>query len=80
MDLQSGICNLQPSVPGGTNGIQGYNYTPGGNWQGMSIKDILEKVDLFNFSSLADDEGQKKKEAIEYPTIKPDLKVKNVRT
>ena len=24
---------------------------PPGGWQGMSIKDILEKVDLFNFTS-----------------------------
>ena len=75
MDPQSGICNLQSGVPSGINGLQGYNCTPGGGWQGMSIKDILEKVDLFNFSPFVGDDGQKGKDAKEYPTMKPDLKV-----
>jgi len=29
-------------------------HTPG--WQGMTIKEILEKVDLFNISTLADED------------------------
>jgi len=47
----------------------------GGGWQGMSIKDILEKVDLFNFTTLVDDDAQKKKDTKEYPKIIPDLKI-----
>ena len=71
---------LQVEVPGGANGLQGYSGMSGGGWQGMSIKDILEKVDLFNFPTLVDDDGQKRKDIKEYPTMIPDLKVKNIRT
>jgi len=37
---------------------------PGGvsGWQGMTIKDILEKVDLFNITSLINDDNQKLKD------------------
>ena len=40
------------------------NAQPGGvsGWQGMTIKDILEKVDLFNITSLVDDDQQKFKD------------------
>lgn len=40
------------------------NAQPGGvsAWQGMTIKDILEKVDLFNITSLGDDDYQKEKD------------------
>lgn len=40
------------------------NAQPGGvsGWQGMTIKDILEKVDLFNITSLVDDDHQKFKD------------------
>ena len=40
------------------------NAQPGGvsAWQGMTIKDILEKVDLFNITSLVDDDYQKEKD------------------
>lgn len=40
------------------------NAQPGGvsGWQGMTIKDILEKVDLFNITSLCDDDYQKEKD------------------
>ena len=69
---------LQVGVPGNTNGLQGYSGTSVANWQGMSIKDILEKVDLFNFTTLVDDDGQKKKDTKEYPTMIPDLKVIHV--
>ena len=65
---------LQGGVPGTTNGLQGHV----ANWQGMSIKDILEKVDLFNFTTLVDDDGQKKKDTKEYPAMIPDLKVIHV--
>ena len=50
----------------------------GSGWQGMSIKDILEKVDLFNFTTLVDDDAQKKKDTKEYPKMIPDLKVQTV--
>merc|ERR1712018_299527 len=40
------------------------NSHPGGvsGWNGMTIKDILEKVDLFNITSLVDDDYQKVKD------------------
>ena len=47
----------------------------GGGWQGMSIKDILEKVDLFNFGSLGDEDNGKKKDKTNEGPITPDLKV-----
>ena len=47
----------------------------GGGWQGMSIKDILEKVDLFNFGSLGDEENGKKKDKANEGPMTPDLKV-----
>jgi len=64
----------QMDVSGGINVPQSHG-AAGGCWQGMSIKDILEKVDLFNFTSLADDDGQKKSDRKEYPTMTPDLKI-----
>ena len=69
----------QMDVTGGINVAQSHGAS-GGSWQGMSIKDILEKVDLFNFTSLNDDDGQKKNDRKEYPTMIPDLKVCNFRT
>merc|ERR1711997_137003 len=47
----------------------------GGGWQGMSIKDILEKVDLFNFGSLGDEENGKKKDKTNEGPMTPDLKL-----
>ena len=32
-------------------------------WQGMTIKDILDKVDLFNFTMLSDEDEEKLKAA-----------------
>ena len=64
------------------NGTLGYpaGYTPqgqpvGGGWQGMSIRDILEKVDLFNFASLGDEGNGKKKDKTNEAPMIPDLKV-----
>jgi len=48
---------------------------PPGGWQGMSIKDILEKVDLFNFTSMGDEENGKKKEKTNEAPMIPDLKL-----
>jgi len=50
----------QLQVPVGTSA----NSQPGGvsGWQGMTIKDILEKVDLFNITSLINDDNQKLKD------------------
>jgi hypothetical protein len=50
----------QFDVPVGNTG----NSQPGGasGWQGMTIKDILEKVDLFNVTSMVDDGYQKMKD------------------
>ena len=48
---------------------------PPGGWQGMSIKDILEKVDLFNFTSLGDEENGKRKDRTNEAPMIPDLKV-----
>ena len=62
-------------------GTMGYpsGYTPQGQppggWQGMSIKDILEKVDLFNFTSLGDEENGKRKDRTNEAPMIPDLKV-----
>ena len=41
----------------------------------MSIKDILEKVDLFNFTSLGDEENGKRKDRTNEAPMIPDLKV-----
>jgi len=62
----------QMDVPVG-NGGQG---PTSGGWQGMSIKDILERVDLFNFTTLVEDEDKKKETTPpkESPLI-PDLKL-----
>jgi len=64
------------------NGTLGYPacYTPqgqpvGGGWQGMSIRDILEKVDLFNFASLGDEGNGKKKDKTNEAPMIPDLKL-----
>ena len=75
----------QMNIPVGS--ITGTSTTPlsnGNGWQGMSIKDILEKVDLFNFTTLVDDGEDTKKQKDntnstnltdkESPLI-PDLKV-----
>ena len=35
----------------------------GVGWQGMTIKDILDKVDLFNFTMLSDEDEEKLKAA-----------------
>jgi len=43
--------------------------TDASGWNGMTIKDILEKVDLFNFTMISDEKEQKKKEA------KPNIKM-----
>jgi len=37
--------------------------TGGSGWNGMTIKDILEKVDLFNFAMISHEEDKKEKEA-----------------
>ena len=44
-------------------------------WQGMTIKDILEKVDLFNITTLVDDDEQKLKDT-KTSVMTPDLKVR----
>lgn len=61
---------LQLDVPVGNGG----HGQASGGWQGMSIKDILEKVDLFNFTTLSDDEDKKKDVTKESPMI-PDFKL-----
>jgi len=43
----------------------------GNIWQGMTIKDILEKVDLFNITTLDDDDQEIGKQKAD---IKPDIK------
>lgn len=43
----------------------------GNIWQGMTIKDILEKVDLFNITTLDDDDEEIGKQKAD---IKPDIK------
>ena len=46
-----------------------------GGWNGMSIKEILEKVDLFNITNLVGDDDQKLKEA-KASLLMPNIKVK----
>jgi len=52
-----------PNVGGGGGGI----------WQGMTIKDILEKVDLFNITTLDEDDDIDKHKADIKPDIKPSV-------
>ena len=75
----------QMNIPvGSITGTTTPSLSNGNGWQGMSIKDILEKVDLFNFTTLVDDGEDTKKQKDntnntnltdkESPLI-PDLKV-----
>lgn len=55
-------------------GVTGGGVGSGGIWQGMTIKDILEKVDLFNITTLdEDDEEIGKQKADIKPDIKPNI-------
>ena len=47
----------QTEVPVGNSGTETQSAT---GWQGMTIKDILEKVDLFNFTMLSEEEKEAK--------------------
>ena len=58
----------QTNVPVGNNSSQGETQTAAG-WQGMTIKDILEKVDLFNFTMLSDEEKEAKLAKEESPDL-----------
>jgi len=66
--------NLMDGTLGYPSGYTPQGQPPGG-WQGMSIKDILEKVDLFNFTSLGDEENAKRKEKANEAPMIPDLKL-----
>ena len=57
MDILAG--KPQTDVPVG-NSTQTDSAT---GWQGMTIKDILDKVDLFNFTMLSDEDEEKLKAA-----------------
>ena len=57
MDILAG--EPQTDVPVG-NKTQADSAT---GWQGMTIKDILDKVDLFNFTMLSDEDEEKLKAA-----------------
>ena len=57
MDILAG--EPQTDVPVGNN-TQSESAT---GWQGMTIKDILDKVDLFNFTMLSDEDEEKLKAA-----------------
>ena len=57
MDILAG--KPQTDVPVGNN-TQTDSAT---GWQGMTIKDILDKVDLFNFTMLSDEDEEKLKAA-----------------
>ena len=57
MDILAG--EPQTDVPVGNN-TQTDSAT---GWQGMTIKDILDKVDLFNFTMLSDEDEEKLKAA-----------------
>ena len=57
MDILAG--KPQTDVPVGSN-TQTDSAT---GWQGMTIKDILDKVDLFNFTMLSDEDEEKLKAA-----------------
>ncbi len=43
------------------------NITGTSGWQGLKLKDILEKVDLFNFTMLTEDKEGHLKETEEFP-------------
>ena len=43
-------------------------------WPGMTINDILEKLDLSNFTTVVEEDDQKLKDTKEYPIV-TDLKV-----
>ena len=58
MDILAG--EPQTDVPVGGNNTQTDSAT---GWQGMTIKDILDKVDLFNFTMLSDEDEEKLKAA-----------------
>jgi len=65
----------QTDVPVGNNSLQGETQTATG-WQGMTIKDILEKVDLFNFTMLSEEEKEAKLAKEESPDITDSMVVK----
>lgn len=50
-----------------------------GGWNGMSIKEILEKVDLFNITNLVGDDDQKLKEA-KASLLMPNIKEEPTKT
>lgn len=66
----------QTDIPVGNNSSQGDTTTISSGWQGMTIKDILEKVDLFNFTMLSDEEKDAKKEKEQSPDITETVVVK----
>jgi len=65
----------QTNVPVGNISSQGETQTAAG-WQGMTIKDILEKVDLFNFTMLSDEEKEAKLAKEESPDLSDSVVMK----
>lgn len=61
MDILAG--ETQTDVPVGSNTQTASATGSASGWQGMTIKDILDKVDLFNFTMLSDEDEEKLKAA-----------------
>ena len=62
MDILAG--EPQTDVPVGNNTqTESTTGASSSGWQGMTIKDILDKVDLFNFTMLSDEDEEKLKAA-----------------
>ena len=61
MDILAG--EPQTDVPVGNNTQTESATGASSGWQGMTIKDILDKVDLFNFTMLSDEDEEKLKAA-----------------
>jgi hypothetical protein len=61
MDILAG--EPQTDVPVGNNTQTDSATGSSSGWQGMTIKDILDKVDLFNFTMLSDEDEEKLKAA-----------------
>ena len=72
MDVSS---EPQINVPVGAN-KQALATAGGSGWHGMSIQDILQKVDLFNFTMLTDEDEAKLQEA-KAKLDRPDSQVTN---
>ena len=70
MDFDVKMNGSPPAAPAGVP-LQGFtDKDAGGVWTGMTIKDILEKVDLFNITTDDGDEPSGK-------DMKPDISSKN---